>query len=191
MYLSFVFQHDYLLENCLEQIQEIQNAYKDDNVEIRLRQKQINAPRYLMDTIKKKLSELLCYSTTFQFFSIGSVIALTDEQHEQLNQIARKNYCRIEKIDRQTDWIVCSIPKALSFTVPKSNLLIERSNELCSSITMKKMAISRSTIEIYLEDQNVSLLVRQSFSSFQIQRIVLGYSSIHASVLLRIFDFSS
>jgi hypothetical protein len=79
---------------------------------------------------------------------MGNTNTLTDDERTEINQIARRNYCRIEKIDSQTDWIVCSIPKAFS-----------------SSVSMRKISILQSSIEIYLINPTTSIPVRLTFFS--------------------------
>jgi hypothetical protein len=96
---------------------------------------------------------------------MGNTNTLTDDERTEINQIARRNYCRIEKIDSQTDWIVCSIPKAFSSSVPASNLAIQRSSELCASLSMRKISILQSSIEIYLINPTTSIPVRLTFFS--------------------------
>ena len=149
-----------MLDNCREQIQDIENEYTDDHVKIRIRSKEFSAPQYLIDKVKQKLNDLIFYSTVCRFRKMGNTITLTDDDRTQINQIARRNYCRIEKIDSQTDWIVCSIPQAFSSSAATSKLAIQRSNELCSSLSMKKISILQSSIEIYLTNKITSIPVR-------------------------------
>lgn len=149
-----------MLDNCLEELKDIENEYKDDNVKIRIRQKEFNAPQYLIEKIKEKISELMFLLATSQFKKIGNSFILTNEQIKQLNQIARGNKCRIEKIDTKTEREVYSIPKTLSQSSNTSTFIIEQSNEFCSSLSMRKISVLNGSIEIYLTNQSTTIPVR-------------------------------
>lgn len=138
----------------------MENEYKDDHVQIRIRQKEINAPQYLIDKVQQKLNELLLYSTVCRFCKLSTTITLTDDERTQLYCLARKNYCRIDKINVETDWIVCSIPKAFPPSAVTSSLVVQRSKEFSSSLSMKKISLLESSIEIYLTEQTTFVPVR-------------------------------
>ncbi|CAF0897838.1 unnamed protein product [Adineta steineri] len=150
-------QQEYLLDHCCEQIQNIEDDYKDDHVKIRIRLKEFSASQYVAEKVKQKITDLILYTTICRFSKMSTEIIFTDDQRTHIYQIARKNYCRIEKIDNQTDWIVCPIPKAFSSSSATSNLTVQRSNEFCSGLSMKKISILQSSIEIYLTDQITSI----------------------------------
>ncbi|CAF4018972.1 unnamed protein product, partial [Adineta steineri] len=150
-------QQEYLLDHCCEQIQNIEDEYKDDHVKIRIRLKEFSAPQYVAEKVKQKITDLILYTTICRFSKMSTEIVFTDDQRTHIYQIARKNYCRIEKIDNQTDWIVCPIPKAFSSSSATSNLTVQRSNEFYSGLSMKKISILQSSIEIYLTDQITSI----------------------------------
>jgi hypothetical protein len=95
-----------------------------------------------------------------RYQQIGNSIVVTDHQNEKIQQIARYNNCRIDQIDVKTEMEVYSIPKALSPSANASNSIIEQSNELTSTLTMKKVSVSNGSIEIHLTNQSISLPVR-------------------------------
>ena len=152
-----------MLDHCCEQIQDIEDEYKDDHVKIRLRSKEFSAPQYVAEKVKQKLNDLIFYSTVCRFRKMGHDITFTDDQCTHIYQIARRNYCRLEKIENQTDWIVCSIPRAISSSATTSNLTLKHSNELCSRLSMRKISILQSSIEIYLTQETTSIPVPSLF----------------------------
>ncbi|CAF3609150.1 unnamed protein product [Rotaria socialis] len=150
-------QYEYLLENCIHELKDIENEYKDDCVKIRIRLKEFSAPQYLIDNIKQKIRELMIQIVTCQFHKIGNSITLTNDNNKQLNRIARHNYCRIEKLETKTEMKVYSIPKALSPSVNISNSIMLQSNEFVSALSMRKMSVLNGSIEIYLTNQSDSI----------------------------------
>ncbi|CAF1449677.1 unnamed protein product [Rotaria sordida] len=150
-------QHEYLLENCVEQLNDIENEYKNDCVKIRIRQKEFSVPQYLIGKIKQKIHELMIQTIICKYQKIGNSILLNDDNNKQFYQIAKRNYCRIEKIEIKTEMNVYSIPKALSQTSNISNSIIQQSNEFTSSLSMKKISVLNGSIEIYLTNQSISI----------------------------------
>jgi hypothetical protein len=126
------------------------------------KKKEVRAPHYLIDKMKRKINELIFNSTVCRYRKMGDSIILTDDQHLQIMSIAKKNYCRIDKIDNQTDWVICSIPKAFQSSANTSSLVIQQLNEFCSSLSMKKISTSHGSIEIYLASQTISIPVRSN-----------------------------
>jgi hypothetical protein len=129
-------------------------------VKIRIRLKECSAPQYLTEKIKQKINELMFHTVICQFQNIGNFIQLTNDQNQQLSQIARHHYCRIEKIDTKTEMKVYSIPNALSQTPNTLNSIIEQSNAFCSTLSMRKISVLNGSIEIHLTNQSTSITVR-------------------------------
>ncbi|CAF1313135.1 unnamed protein product [Rotaria sp. Silwood1] len=147
-------EHEYAIENCIDELQDIENEYKDDNVKIRIRLKEFSAPQYLIETIKEKLKGLMVQKTIFQYQKIGNSIELTDNHSDELKRIARQNYCRIEGIETKTGMKLYSIPKALSQSSNVSSSIVQNSNEFISSLSARKISIMNGSIEIYLTNQS-------------------------------------
>ncbi|CAF3631775.1 unnamed protein product [Rotaria sp. Silwood1] len=152
-------QQDYLLENCTEQLKDLEHEYKDDCLRIRIRDKEFSAPQYLIDRIQEKIKRLFIQTSTFQYQKLGDSLQITDENYKKLNQIAQYNYCRIEKIETKAEMKAYSVPKALSPTLNISSSIIEQSNEFISSLSMRKIAILNGSIEIYLANETSSILL--------------------------------
>ncbi|CAF1314178.1 unnamed protein product [Rotaria sordida] len=150
-------QHEYLLDNCIEQLDDIENEYKNDNVKIRIRLKEFSSPQYLLETIEKKIQKLLPHRIVCQYEQIGNSILLTDYDYRQLNRLVYVNYGRIDQIETKTIMKVYSIPKASSTTSNISNSLIQQSNEFFSSLSMRKISVLNGSIEIYLTNQSSSI----------------------------------
>ncbi|CAF1189241.1 unnamed protein product [Rotaria sp. Silwood1] len=151
-------QQDYLLENCTEQLKDLEHEYKDDCLRIRIRDKEFSAPQYLIDRIQEKIKRLFIQTSTFQYQKLGDSLQITDENYKKLNQIAQYNYCQIEKIETKAEMKAYSVPKALSPTLNISSSIIEQSNEFISSLSMRKIAILNGSIEIYLANETSSIL---------------------------------
>ncbi|CAF2916335.1 unnamed protein product, partial [Rotaria sp. Silwood2] len=150
-------QHEYLLDNCIEQLDDIENEYKNDSVKIRIRLKEFSAPQYLLETIEKKIQKLLIHRIICQYEQIGNSILLTDYDYRQLNRLVYANYGRIDQIETKTIMKVYSIPKASSIISNISNSLIQQSNEFFSSLSMRKISVLNGSIEIYLTNQSSSM----------------------------------
>ncbi|CAF3163530.1 unnamed protein product, partial [Rotaria sp. Silwood2] len=150
-------QHEYLLDNCIEQLDDIENEYKKDSVKIRIRQKEFSAPQYLLEIIEKKIQKLLIHRIVCQYEQIGNSILLTDYDYRQLNRLVYVNYGRIDQIETKTIMKVYSIPKASSIISNISNSLIQQSNEFFSSLSMRKISVLNGSIEIYLTNQSSSM----------------------------------
>ncbi|CAF2751248.1 unnamed protein product [Rotaria sp. Silwood2] len=150
-------QHEYLLDNCIEQLDDIENEYKNDSVKIRIRLKEFSAPQYLLETIEKKIQKLLIHRIICQYEQIGNSILLTDYDYRQLNRLVYVNYGRIDQIETKTIMKVYSIPKASSIISNISNSLIQQSNEFFSSLSMRKISVLNGSIEIYLTNQSSSM----------------------------------
>lgn len=161
-----------MLENCTEQLKDIQDEYKDDAVKIRIRSKEFCAPQYLIETIKQKIYELIYENIICQYEKIGNSITLTDNHKNQLYKIAKYNYCRIEKLETKLDIKVYSIPKALSTTANVSSSIVQQSNELTSSLSIRQISVLKGSIEIYLRNTSDSISV-SSKCSLKIMNLIV------------------
>ncbi|CAF3806468.1 unnamed protein product [Rotaria sp. Silwood1] len=150
-------QQEYLLENCIEQLKDIEDEYKDDCVKIRIRKTEFSAPQYLIDKIHEKIKQLMIQPVIFQYMEIENSVQLTDDDIKKIRHIAEYNYCRIEKIDSKMEMKVYSIPKASSQLTNISSSIIQQSNEFISSLSMRKISVLNGSIEIYLTDQTRSI----------------------------------
>jgi hypothetical protein len=143
------------LENSLQHLTDLQNQYIDDNVKIRIRQKEFCAPQYLIDKIKQQINQLISQSAICLIQKIGKNILLTDEDNSQLNKIATRNNCRIETIHSKNEIQVFTIPKSLTETSIPSKLIIEQSNQFSSSFTVSKISLSNGSIQIHKTDYSI------------------------------------
>ncbi len=151
------------MDNCLRELKDIENDYADDNVEIRIRQKEFYAPQYLIEKIKQHVNDLINQNAVCVIQKIGhSTSSIDEEMIVQLNQIARRHYCRIEKTESKIEMQVHSVPKALAKTSLSSKNTIEQSNLFCSSLSVRKISILNGSIEIHTAAHPTSLLVRES-----------------------------
>ncbi|CAF1351161.1 unnamed protein product [Rotaria magnacalcarata] len=150
-------QHDYLVDNCLQQLKDIENMYKNDNVQIRIRQKEFYAPQYLIEEIKKHIYELICQTAICTMQTIESLTALSDDDNVKLNEIAKKYCCSIERIESNVETEIHRIPKALTNTSSTPSLIIQKSNKFCSSLSVRKISVSNGSIEIYVPDYSTQL----------------------------------
>ncbi|CAF1159377.1 unnamed protein product [Rotaria sordida] len=148
-----LYQQEYLLENSIEQLKDIEDEHKDDCVKIRIRETEFSAPQYLIDKIHEKIKQLMIQPVIFQYKGIGNSVQLTDDDIKKVHHIAEYNYCRIEKIESKVEMKVYSIPKASSQLTNISSSIIQQSNEFISSLSMRKISVLNGSIEIYLTDQ--------------------------------------
>ncbi|CAF1085138.1 unnamed protein product [Rotaria sp. Silwood1] len=148
-------QHEYLVDNCLQQLKNIESDYKNDNVQIRIRQKEFYAPQYRIEAIKQHINELIYQSTTFTIQKLENSVCLTDDDSARLNEIAKKHCCRIERIESNVEMQIHPIPKALITTSATSSLFIQQSNTFCSSLSVKKMSVLNGSIEVYTPDYSM------------------------------------
>ncbi|CAF4746587.1 unnamed protein product [Rotaria sp. Silwood1] len=153
-------QHEYLVDNCLQQLKNIESDYKNDNVQIRIRQKEFYAPQYRIEAIKQHINELIYQSTTFTIQKLENSVCLTDDDSARLNEIAKKHCCRIERIESNVEMQIHPIPKALITTSATSSLFIQQSNTFCSSLSVKKMSVLNGSIEVYTPDYSMPCSVR-------------------------------
>ena len=84
-----------------------------------------------------------------------------DEQITKLNEIARRYYCNIEKIESKIEMQVHSVPKALAKTAVSSKQMIEQSNTFCSSMYIRKISVLNGSIELHTDDHCRSPSVRK------------------------------
>ncbi|CAF3767822.1 unnamed protein product [Rotaria sordida] len=146
-------QRNYLLDNCVHQLENIEHEYKDDNVKIRIRENQLYVPHYLKIKIQQRINNLIDqqYPITFQY--IGNDSILTNNEKLQLEEIAGRFKCQIDKIDLQTKKEIITLPKITNTSTSKSTpkLIIKQSKEFYYSLSIsKKTLISNSTIELHL-----------------------------------------
>ncbi|CAF1342365.1 unnamed protein product [Didymodactylos carnosus] len=155
-------QYNYLIDNCLQKLKDIETQYKDDNVKLRIRENTYHAPQYLIETIKQLITKLISYTVTFTVENIiEHNLTLADKEKSQLEYIAQKHNCKIVKIEIKTKRKICTIPKALTTsTIPStSKLIIEQSNTFCSSFSMRKASVLNGSIEIHKARNFKSLMV--------------------------------
>ncbi|CAF3581457.1 unnamed protein product [Rotaria sp. Silwood1] len=146
-------QRNYLLDNCIHQLENIELEYKDDNVKIKIRENQLYAPDYLKIKIQQRIYNLIDqqYPITFQYITNNSI--LTNDEKLQLEEIAQQFHCQINKIDLQTKKELVTLPKITNTSTSKSTskFIIKQSKEFYYSLSiLKKTLISNSTIELHL-----------------------------------------
>lgn len=129
-------------------------------MKIRIRHQEFTSPKYLVDKIKQRLNELITYSSTWTFCKMdNATLALSDDQWREISTIARRNFCQIQKIDFEADSIIISIPKAVSTSKTTSSLVLQRSHQLSSSLSMKQIPIAQGFIETHLTSQTKTIPV--------------------------------
>jgi hypothetical protein len=152
------------MDYCLQQLKDIESEYKDDNVQIHIREKEFHAPQYLIDRIKQQINELICQTVVFVIQKIDNTTSLTDEENVALNKIAKQHNCRIENVESKHEMQVYSIPKALAETMFTSALIVEQSKTFCATSSMRKLSVLHGSIEVYTADQSRSIMVIASVS---------------------------
>ncbi|UJR11256.1 hypothetical protein I4U23_015438 [Adineta vaga] len=149
-------QYEYLIDNCLQQLADIENHYVNDNVKIRLQQKEFYAPQYLIEKIKEEINELICETVICTIKTIDNSALLSDENKAQLDRISTQYSCRIERVVSKTELQIFRIPKAVSnATSPISNTMLEQSNQFCSSLSLRAISTSNISIQIHKNDPSV------------------------------------
>ncbi|CAF3429055.1 unnamed protein product [Rotaria sp. Silwood2] len=146
-------QRNYLLDNCLHQLETIEYEYKDDNVKIKIRENQLYAPHYLKIKIQQRINNLIDQQYPLIFQYIGNDSILTNDEKLQLEEIAGQFKCQIDKIDLQTKKEIVTLPKVINTSTLKSSpkFIIKKSKEFYSSLSLlKTTSIANSTIELHL-----------------------------------------
>ncbi|CAF3103620.1 unnamed protein product [Rotaria sp. Silwood2] len=150
---KMVIARNYLLDNCLHQLETIEFEYKDDNVKIKIRENQLYAPHYLKIKIQQRINNLIDQQYPLIFQYIGNDSILTNDEKLQLEEIAGQFKCQIDKIDLQTKKEIVTLPKVINTSTLKSSpkFIIKKSKEFYSSLSLlKTTSIANSTIELHL-----------------------------------------
>ncbi|CAF4260209.1 unnamed protein product [Rotaria sp. Silwood2] len=149
---------DQKVDNSLQQLKDIESDYKNDNVQIRIRQKEFYAPQYRIEEIKQRIYELICQTIICSIQMIENSLSLIDDNNSQLNEIAKNYCCRIERIESKAEMQVFPIPKALTKTSSTPSLTIRQSDAFCSSLSVKKISVLNGSVEIYTADYSLPFL---------------------------------
>jgi hypothetical protein len=151
------------VDNCLQKLKDIESDYADDSVQIRIRQKEFYAPQYLIEKIQQHINELIYQTAVCVIQKIGySISSIKNEMIAQLNQIAKRHYCRIEKTVSKIEMQVHPVPKALAKTSLTSKNIVEQSNAFCSLWSVKKISVLSGSIEIHTAAHSMSLSVTKN-----------------------------
>ncbi|CAF0948020.1 unnamed protein product [Rotaria sordida] len=145
-------QREYLLDNCVHQLKNIELKYKDDNVKIQIRENLFYAPQYLASKIKQLINALVFQTATIIFQCIENACMMTTNEHLEIETIARKYNCQIDRIDVQTKNEVIKLPKARRTSTIKSTsiFIIQQSNRFIAALNMlKRLSTSTGGIEIH------------------------------------------
>ncbi|CAF3536741.1 unnamed protein product [Rotaria sordida] len=143
---------EYLLDNCVHQLKNIELKYKDDNVKIQIRENLFYAPQYLASKIKQLINALVFQTATIIFQCIENACMMTTNEHLEIETIARKYNCQIDRIDVQTKNEVIKLPKARRTSTIKSTsiFIIQQSNRFIAALNMlKRLSTSTGGIEIH------------------------------------------
>ncbi|CAF1193584.1 unnamed protein product [Adineta steineri] len=142
---------EYLLADCVDEIKKIEFEHRDDNVKIQIRENVIYAPKYLTQKIQQLIKSLIVATTSITFRCIGNSCLFNTKKQLELEHVARKTNCQIDRIGIQTENELLKLPKArTTLTIQStSKYIIEESNRFLSTLTMvKKLPISNGAIEI-------------------------------------------
>ncbi|UJR07650.1 hypothetical protein I4U23_011938 [Adineta vaga] len=140
-------QREYLLDNCISQLKQIELDYKDDNVHIQIHSNLLTAPQYLIVKIKQLIQSLLFHTTTLTFRYIENGITLTEHDQLQLKTIGQNHNCQLDHIDTQTEKEIILLPK--SKDTPTSKYIMKKSEEFYTSLTpVWKLSVETNTIEL-------------------------------------------
>ncbi|CAF2898789.1 unnamed protein product [Rotaria sp. Silwood2] len=141
----------YLLDNCVHQLKNIELEYKDDNVKIQIRENLFHAPQYLASKIKQLINALVFQTATIIFQCIANAGKMITNEHLEIEQIARKYNCQIDRIGVQTKNEIVKLPKARTTSTIKSTstFIIQESNRFIDALPMlKRLSTSTGGIEI-------------------------------------------
>ncbi|CAF3486533.1 unnamed protein product [Rotaria sp. Silwood1] len=142
---------EYLLDNYVHQLKNIELEYKDDNVKIQIRENLFHAPQYLSSKIKQLINALVFQTATISFQCLENACTMTVNEHLKIEQIARKYNCQIDKINVQTNNELVKLPKTRITSTIKSTstFIIDESNRFIASVQMlNRLSISTGGIEI-------------------------------------------
>ena len=143
-----------MLENCVPQLKHIELEHKDDNVKIIIRENLFYAPQYLISKIKDMINSLIFLRSIITFQTIQNNFMLTTNENFELEKIAQKFSCQIDRIDIENNNEIIKLPKTQGTSTIKliSKLVIQQSNQFLNTQTIfKRLSTSNdhSAIEIH------------------------------------------
>ncbi|CAF0983783.1 unnamed protein product [Rotaria sordida] len=152
-------QREFLLDNYVHEIKNLEIDYKDDNIKIKIRENIIIAPQYLIIKIKQLIQSKIFQTITLIFRYIKNAFILTEKDHLKLTTLAQNYHCEINKIDTATKKELIILPKGKNTTTSK--YIMNQSNQFYSSLSIwKKLSISNNTIEIHTSyDSTVDITI--------------------------------
>ncbi|CAF3683738.1 unnamed protein product [Rotaria sp. Silwood1] len=141
-------QREFLLDNYVHEIKNLEINYNDDNVKIQIRENIIIAPQYLIKKIKQLIQSMIFQTSILIFQYIKNAFILTEKDHLKLKTFAQNYHCEINKIDIETKKDLIILPKGKN--VSTSKYITNESNQFYSTLSMwRKLSISNNTIEIH------------------------------------------
>ncbi|CAF3728572.1 unnamed protein product [Rotaria sp. Silwood1] len=141
-------QREFLLDNYVHEIKNLEIDYNDDNVKIQIRENIIIAPQYLIKKIKQLIQSMIFQTSILIFQYIKNAFILTEKDHLKLKTFAQNYHCEINKIDIETKKDLIILPKGKN--VSTSKYITNESNQFYSTLSMwRKLSISNNTIEIH------------------------------------------
>ena len=143
-----------MLDECSQQLRDIESQYKDNEVKLNILQNQFQAPEYLVGKMKILINQMIfeTFKVKFDRIETETSQSLTEKEKLDLQQVALINNCQITKIDSKSTTRICLVPKALTTTTISrpSQFIIEQSTLLCSSASTFQMAsILNASIELH------------------------------------------
>ncbi len=167
------------MDNCSQNLHEIEAQYKDHNIKLNIRQNEFQAPEYLVEKIKKMINRMIFEIFTLTFDRIEtktSSQSLTAKEQAHLEYEILMNNCRIEKMEFISKRKSYSIPKAVAISKPSKHIT-EQSKILSSSeFAFQKMSILNASIEIHVRPDPLTDL-----------EVSISYLVSHSSYLIRLF----
>ncbi|CAF2676114.1 unnamed protein product [Rotaria sp. Silwood2] len=141
-------QREFLLDNYVHEIKNLEIDNKDDNVKIQIRENIIIAPQYLIMKIKQLIQSMVFQTIILTFRYIKNAFILTEKDDLKLKSLAQNYNCEINKIDIETKKELIILPKGKNISTSK--YIINESNQFYSSLSIwRKLSISNNIIEIH------------------------------------------
>ncbi|CAM4934412.1 unnamed protein product [Rotaria socialis] len=180
-------QREYLLENCILQLNSIELEHRNDNVKIQIRENVYYAPQYLTSKIKKMINALIFHTATISFQCIENACTVTTSEQLDLEQITRKHNCQMDRIDLQSTNELIQLPKARTISTIKSTSpsIIQESNQFITKLmTLNRIVTSSCGIEIHKTqdsiEKNADITIISEITAASEEQIALDRDNVHS-----------
>ncbi|CAF1250141.1 unnamed protein product [Rotaria magnacalcarata] len=185
-------QREYLLENCIPQLNTIELEHRNDNVKIQIRENVYYAPQYLTSKVKKMINELIFYTATISFQCIENACTVTTSEQLDLEQITRKHNCQMDRINLQSRNELIHLPKARTISTIKSTSpsIIQESNQFITKLmTLNRIVTSSDGIEIHKTqhsiEKNVDITIISEITAASEEQIAPDRDNVHSETNTR------